>query len=402
VLDETHQTIAEILRHNGYQTYLFSANPHVSALMNFQQGFDDCDHPWDEDHREQALELVRGKIAPADRSTELSESLSSGPVDAWHLKASGELGRQGLEAWLEERDPQRPFFAFLNYMEAHWPLLPQERFRRQVMDPGTMRESYEVDHSWLSMWKYVFGFQEYSARQLEVISATYDACIAELDVLFYDLMQSLEARGLLENTIIIVTSDHGEHLGEHRLMDHQFSLYEPLIRVPLLVRAPGRLEPGREARPVMNYDLFPTLLELCGVAQPEGLQSQAVSLLAPLEHRQRFAEYPSTMRTPIEKMSQLYSGWDPSPWQRRLRVLVEEPYKYIVGSDGRQELYDIAGDPAELRDLMSSQPEIARRMAAALNDYLRKLRLHAGGKAPSKQMTPIEREVMRSLGYVDD
>jgi arylsulfatase A-like enzyme len=108
------------------------------------------------------------------------------------------------------------------------------------------------------------------------------------------LLETFAARGLLErDTVVVLTADHGELLGEHGLLDHQYSLYQPLVRVPLVLHAPGRVEPGVSDRPVMALDLYPTLLELAGLPLPAGEQSQARSLLDPAPDRARLAEYPA-------------------------------------------------------------------------------------------------------------
>ena len=106
------------------------------------------------------------------------------------------------------------------------------------------------------------------------------------------LIAGLESAGYLDNTIVVVTSDHGEHLGEHHMLEHQFSLYEGLIHVPLIIRYPPKFAAGREPRPVSNLDLFPTLLELAGIGLPSGSLNKGISLLSPEKDRLRLAEYP--------------------------------------------------------------------------------------------------------------
>ena len=133
--------------------------------------------------------------------------------------------------------------------------------------------------------------------ELESVALSYDACIARLDTLLEELIGALEERGELENTIVVLTSDHGEHLGEHHLLDHQYSVYEELLHVPLVVRAPrglrgpGGFEPGRETAPVQLIDLFPTLLEACGVPGQEDADPRVRALTAPDPERRSLAQY---------------------------------------------------------------------------------------------------------------
>jgi arylsulfatase A-like enzyme len=203
---------------------------------------------------------------------------------------------------------------------------------------------------------------------------------------------------------VILTSDHGEQLGEHHMLDHQYSLYQTVLRVPLIVRAPGRLAPGREERPVMSFDLFPTLLELTGIAAPSDLRSAAVSLLAPQRGRVRFAEDPSTPGIGIAHVLSLHPGWDPRPFQRRLRTLVAGDHKLIWGSDGRRELYDLKADPLEARNLVEEQPQLAARLETDLDRYFDALQHCTMPALPhhKRQLTPEQQELLKGLGYLDD
>ena len=235
-LDDRHDTIAELLKGAGYSTYLWSSNPHVSEQTNLHQGFDVVQHPWDGDRMSEAIEIVRAKVVE-DQGTGVAAALA-GQVRSWAIKASGELAQPSLLRWLDEREGEEPYFAFLNYMEAHRQYIPARAYRERFMTPAQVARSYTIDHSWLTVWRYVFGLHEYSDEDLEIIAATYDATLAELDDLLANLLDALRERGALDDTIVILTADHGEHLGEHHLFDHQYTLFEEVLRVPLIVHYP--------------------------------------------------------------------------------------------------------------------------------------------------------------------
>lgn len=399
-LDDKHQTVAELLGGRGYQTYLYSANPHISAAENFDQGFEVAQHPWDGQYQARAVRIMQEKVLPQDTSSELPAKVRAQRLTRWDIKASGELAREALEGWLAKRDPARPFFAFLNYMEAHRPFVPAARYRRRMMSPQQVQRSYRVDRSWVPMWSYTFGLHEYSPIELETMAATYDATLAELDDLFADLLASLESKGYLDDTVIILTADHGEHLGEHHMLDHQYSIYQPLIRVPLIVKYAPKWTPGREPRPVMNFDIFPTLLELAGVSMPPGLTSKAVSLSSPRAGRLRLAQYPAVFKEPFAAMRQVNPGFDSRPWHRLLSGVIDGDFKYIRGTDGRAELYNLQEDPLEARNLLGRRLELDERMAAALAGYEASLRLAGVADAPVPEMTQEQRRLLESLGYV--
>ena len=145
------------------------------------------------------------------------------------------------------------------------------------------------DESWYQLTPEKRESMGLTPEQTRLIKDHYDGGLAYLDDRLGAMLDALDEAGVLENTIVVLVADHGEHLGEHHLLDHQFSLYDGSLRVPLIVHAPGRLEPGRDRSPVMNYDLFPTLLELCGVEPPADTDLRAVSLLDSNEDRQRLA-----------------------------------------------------------------------------------------------------------------
>jgi arylsulfatase A-like enzyme len=397
-LDDRHQTLAELLHASGYQTYLWAANPNVASPLNLQQGFETEEHPWDPATRRRALEIVREKVA-GDRSNRLRRRLARGQANAWAIKAAGELAQEGLEAWLDSREPGKPWFAFLNYMEAHRPYIPPRRYREQTMTPRQVERSYEIDHSWPRIWAYTFGLHEFDAEELAVIAATYEATLLELDALFGRLLDSLRARGALENTVVILTADHGEHLGEQHRLDHQYTLYEAVLRVPLVIHYPSRFAPGRDPRPVLNFDLFPTLLDLSGVAPPPGLASRAVSLLEPRTSRLRLAEYPGVFQKAIHDVRRAHPDWDPQPWQRQLRALTDGRYKLIWGEDGRHELYDLGSDPGERVDLAARESELALEMLSRLETFLASLTPDAGGPRPGPEISTEHRQRLEALGY---
>ena len=261
-------------------------------------------------------------------------------------------------------------------------------------------QSYTVDRAWLPMWEYTFGLRDFTEEEIELTRATYDATLLELDELLRDLIEGLERDGHLDDTVVVLTSDHGEHLGEQHMLDHQYSVYQPLLRVPLVVHYPSRFAPGREERPVMNFDIFPTLVELAGAELPTGQQGQAVSLLAAAADRSRFAEEPALPGVGVKAVRDEHPDWDPEPWQRRLRAWVSGDYKYIWSSDERRELYDLSADPLEQTDLAAEQADTLQSMGSALEAYYASLNVcRRDGADPT--MSPEQLERLKSLGYID-
>ena len=391
-LEDRFPTIAELFRDDGYRTYLFSANAYLSHEHNFHRGFDVEEHPWDEQYADEALRIVQAKLGA--RPGALSH-VQAGQPRKGDLKSAGALAARGLGRWLEDSDPDRPFFALLNYMEAHRPYIPPQEYRERMLTAEQVDASYGVQ---MRPWEYTFGLHELSAEEIALIAGTYDAALAELDDHFAGLLASLDSAGRLDNTVVILTSDHGEHLGDHHRLGHQFSLYEGLIHVPLVIHYPERFPPGRDARPVSGLDLFPTLLELAGIGLPQDRTTHGVSLLAPDEQRVRLAEYP-VPHASVENAARRHPEWDPSPWRRQLRAVYHGSLKQIVADDGHRELYRFTTDPAEANDLTAAEPETAERMTAQLREFVTSLE-HWQPDGPAPEISSEQFDRLKALGYV--
>jgi arylsulfatase A-like enzyme len=402
-LDRQYNTVAELLKSAGYDTYMFAANPHLVASKLFTQGFDIVEHPWSPKYLVDARRIVLDKIDPADQSNELAIKVNTRSAEAqmsdWDIKTAGTLAQRGVLEWMGSLPGGNPYFIFINYMEAHRPLIPRRKYRAAFMTAEEIDQSLRVDRSWGKTWAYVMNEDEYLDEEIDLTRKTYDACLLELDHLFRDLIQAMEAHGSLENTIVILTSDHGEHLGEHHMLDHQFSVYNELLHVPLIVHYPAKFAPGTDDSPVMNFDLFPTLLKLAGARVPSDC-TQAIDLGETPETRLRMAEYPMWIEGPINATLRHNRFFDPTPWKRRLRAMYdEENLKLVCGSDGRHELYDTQVDERERRDLARLQPELVAKLHQRLTGYLGIL-CPPGEREKLAEMTDVQRRRLESLGYV--
>lgn len=397
-LDERNVTLAELLQDAGYRTYLYSANPHISAADRFDQGFELSEHPWDKRFRAQVLSILGEKTS--SEGGELARRVREGGLETWDVKAAGAVARGALLEWLGTVPEGEPWFAFLNYMEAHRPLVPPGELRARFLSPEDVEASHALDRDWDATWSYVFGLREMDADERRVLAGTYDAALLELDLRFEELISSLEAAGRLENTVVILTSDHGDHLGEHHLLEHQFSLYQDLVRVPLIVHAPGRVRAGREAAPVSTLDLFRTVLELTGTPLPEAAGQRGVSLLAPSPERRRFAEFLVPRRPLLERFAREHPQWDPAPWDRTLRALWAGPHKLIWSSDGRHELYDLEADPRELDERRELAGDTTRLLQDLLDAQVSELVVPAG-REPVAPLSEERLRQLRGLGYTD-
>lgn len=401
VLADDALTIAEQARDAGYRTYLFSENPFISNDYRTAQGFEVVEHPWEPKYVEDAVRITAAKIGETERVDRLVAAAREGRVNPRRVKAAGELAQRGLEQWLDTTDAKQPFFAVINYMEAHHPLVPPRDFRERFLSPVDVARSFELDRSWEKCWDYALGISDWTEDELRLHAATYDAAIAELDALFGTLIESLRAAGRLKNTIVIVVADHGEHLGEKHLLDHQFSVYEPLMRVPLVVFAPQALKPGRDDRPVSTIDLYPTLSRLCGLAADRAMIPSPLTfdLSEAPANRARVGACPAPMLAVLRDAKRRHPSFSMAAWRRSIHAYYDGPWKLIVGSDGRMELYDLEQDPQELTDLSEPNPPEADRLRATFEDWRRSLRQrNSAGDADS--LTPQQRARLKAVGYL--
>jgi arylsulfatase A-like enzyme len=393
-LDDRFPTIAELFRDAGYRTYLFSANAYISNEHNFHRGFEVEEHPWDPPYMDDALHIVQAKLDSGTHALGVARARAGAPRKG-DVKSSGALARRGLEQWLSASDRYKPFFAFVNYMEAHRPCIPPRKYRERLMPPGQVDASYDFR---LRAREYTFGLIEYTAEEIELIRGLYDAALAELDDLFADLLAGLEASGHLENTVVVLTADHGEHLGDHRRIGHQFSVYEALIHVPLIVYHPEQLSPGRDPRRVSTLDVFSTLLELAGIDPPEGAGPRGISWLAPKEDRLFFAEYP-VVHGSVENFARRHPERDFGLWQRRLRAIYRGEWKQIEAEDGARELYRLATDPLESKNLAGVELDTAERMSELLHGFVGSLD-GWDPEEPTPELSAEQYERLEALGYV--
>lgn len=206
----------------------------------------------------------------------------------------------------------------------------------------------------------------------------YDAEIAEADRIVGSLLAELRARGLYDEALILFLSDHGEGLGDHGELEHGIFVYAATLHVPLLVKLPGSERAGtRIAAPVQLIDVLPTILQVAGRGVPEGLHGR--SLLS-IDGATRVPSIYSESYAP-----RLRFGWS------ELLSLIEYPLHYIEAPE--PELYDMAADPAEQRNLFGDRPDDVRRMGARLRTLVR-------APAQPTAISAEARDKLAALGYL--
>ena len=341
-LDDTHPTLAEALAERGYATAGFVANLlYASTPLGLDRGF----------ARYEDFPISPGQVV---LSTSLGREIVTHDglrrLAGWHevlnRKPADGLNRDLLD-WLDRRPASRPFFAFMNFFDAHEPYEPPAAVRQRFVDPGFRRDDVSHTHSLLRGVdaRRVDGWAMSPAEARNELGL-YEASIAALDARLGELFDRLEERGLLDGTLVVITSDHGEQFGEHGLFGHLQSLYQPVTHVPLIVRLPGDGGAGRRIETAVSLrDLPATVLDLVG-AGPDVLPGASLAALWE-EGREPSISW---------AVSELHRGLAEEPWYPiasglDMQALLNGTIFYICNPDASEELYDLSTDPDETENL---------------------------------------------------
>jgi arylsulfatase A-like enzyme len=360
-LDDTEPTLAEYLGDRGYSTAGFVANTYYcNAWYGIDRGFDRYEDFYENDVVS-PVEILQSSTLGRRIAKKAGIKLAT-PGSKNSRKSAAQINRDAL-AWIAER-PGRPFFAFLNYYDAHGPYEPPDNYRRRftkTVDSEIRQASFATApdaptkqpvHDRPLAKEEELKHEGYEPGAMDVDS--YDECIAYLDGQIGRLLDDLDRQGILDNTLVIVTSDHGEHFGERGLRGHGHSLYRPLIDVPLLIIPPSHGPRGLRVGDLVSLrDIPATVVDLLGVGDRSSFPGQTLARcwatghdpdralvdppLSEVEHQKKFSPSPLIPAS----LGPLWS-------------LANEGMTYIRESDGDELLYDIEKDPLEVKNLAES------------------------------------------------
>jgi arylsulfatase A-like enzyme len=352
-IDATHPTLAETLAREGYLTAGFIANTaYCGAEYGLARGFDHY-----EDH----------EIAPtaALLSTSFGGSLAKALKIAdrpiadrkFGLKTAADVNGEFLR-WLGARDATRPYFAFLNYYDAHAAYQAPQEFRRRFRSTDPRGDVWSRK---LDAW---------SPEQIRELNDAYDATIAYVDAELGQLIAALEHRGSLDRTLVIITSDHGEQFGEHDLLEHANSLYAQVLHVPLIAMYPRQLPAGiRTDAFVSIRDLPATILDLTNLENRAALPGRSL--------RRHWANAGGGIDEPLlQEVERAFDAYpDRYPARKgRMESIIFKGMHYIKNEgSGQEELYDLARDPEETTDLAGSEPGMIRECRLHLQRLLQRV-----------------------------
>ncbi len=343
-------SMAEVLRGAGYHTAAFiSGYTTKSNVTGLGPGFDvysDSLNPW--------MPLASDPAAEGLFLYRIFDRVSGNTIPAPVVNAR-------FRAWLEDR-PEQPFFLWLHYFDAHGPFEPEEGYRELYLEEGQNETEREI--------------------------ALYNAEITYTDHRMGDALGALRERGLLDDAVVVVTSDHGEAFREPNPRPeygHGLTLYDQALRVPLVFWGPGRVEPvGSSHRVVETVDIAPTLLDLVGLAVPESYRGRSLASLlrgqvADVDDGEAFGQ--TTAYGHPTWFSLRSADW-------KLHTSPEEQ---------SEELFDLRADPGETRNVVEDRDDVARQFRARLDEAMR---LDRGDRDTKLDADTYER--LKELGYITE
>jgi arylsulfatase A-like enzyme len=362
--------LGEILQERGYTTAAFSGNPHVSPAFGMDQGFD---------------HFASGGSRRAREYPDLTEILD------------------GARDWLEDHS-EGPFFLYVHLMNVHGPYRAPPEYRLRFLEEPHAEFVFQN-----RLWKDIVRRgrlerrADVSQAHLRDLTARYDGAVAYTDAVLMRFVDELREEGILDRSLLVITSDHGEELFEHGGFGHKRTLYGELLEIPLLIRGPGGVAAGRRiGEPVSLVDIPATVLDWLGFLKPEagavfgdGSFGNGRSLLPLLSGSRKDPPFPA--RTLLAQLDEVSAGRAllVQEWPHRL-LQIEKDYR---GRRNEVELFDVAADPDEQVDLAPQREELVAELSARARELRSALEAHPFEGGLAHPDDDLARQ-LEALGYV--
>jgi len=445
VLSPRFRTLAELLQAAGYRTVGFCNNPLVGILENgLRRGFDafyNYGGAFPAGPEEGASLDVFGRLAslagrslqkiaqPIQNAFARSNSLFQGALDpfwvplwTWVANFKGNTPRSIRDvSWFARRRlngrRDQPHFLFVNLMETHLPYTPPkpylETYAPGALEPGPAREFVRDFNKRAGDW-FTPPLEPFTGLEQRALGEMYDAEVAYQDHLLAELLEVLERPPLRDNTLVILVGDHGEMLGEHRLMGHAFGVYEELIHVPLVVRFPGQREGTRVDEPTSATRVFHTSLAAAGLDVIEGVQGERVEV--------RLRSLPTGDEGGRDRSAVVSEAYAPTfavgVMEARKEALIEDlrcrdthravyenGHKLISIGGTEDLLFSLRDDPHEMSILNGGDNDaLKRHLGQQLKAFIKEAtnrRVDDEGQRAANADDAVVQQRLRDLGYLE-
>lgn len=384
--DGSLPTLPELFREAGYETTCVSNNTWLSSASGFDRGFDEFRQMWQlvqsstslgevvqvtEDSR---LDAVTREVFDGNPIVNVANALYQLLVRNRDRTDDGaERTTRWIRNWLTDRTDDRPFFLLANYIEPHLEYRPPRRLATEYLPDGvTYGEAMAIPQA---PWEYLADHVTITDREFHILRELYRAEIASVDEQLAALRDALVDAGEWEDTVLVVVADHGENVGDHGMMDHQYCLYDTLVHVPLVLHGGEFTGRGELTDLVSLADLAPTLLDAAGIRADAARATFQGRSFHPGAHARRREFVVSEYMAPQPSMAALerHVGGLPDrvrEFDRSLRAIRTDEYKLVHGSDGTRELYDLRADPGETTNVAGSNPRTVATLEGTLDEWL--------------------------------
>jgi len=392
-----------VLKNEGYITLGFSNNPWISHNFGFHRGFDFFYEAWKMGKNSPLIKRF-GRWGRRMVPQGFQSLLDRLKIRLGFWDSGAEQTIASMKEWFQKNHSKdRSYFLFFNFIEPHLPYMPPKPFDRMFMDEGY--SSYSIRKTNQDHFKFIAKKTEMGPDDFAILRSLYDGEIAYLDTKVKEIFDYLKDLDMFDRTLLIITSDHGENIGEHNLMGHQFCLYDTLLRVPLIIRHPDLFSGGRmENRHIQLQDIYFTILDILDICI-DRQDARKHSLLNPDYARQIIAEHEVPKFT-LACLAKRFPRLRMESLDQMLRCIYSEGMKYIWKSEGKDEMYDILKDPQEACDLTPKNMEqgmkylemMKRKWASMGKDAEEK-----GSKSVDFSKDQMDLEVqkkLKELGYI--
>lgn len=400
--------LAEALSAVGYHTAAISNNPYIGRFTELARGFDTV-------VADNQLSTVSERRRLVDRAVNLA-SRKTFVGDFVEPKGHIRRGQRTIDralGWLAEQESteRRPFFLFLNLMEVHVPYAPPYHLISSALPrdrpPGRLIRDYgdyQAD-------RHNAGCQPITDEKRRIWNGLYDASLAYADQLVGRLWKSLEGFARLEHDLMfILTSDHGDNLGDHGVVGHALSVHDTLVHIPLIMWHPDLPRGTSIDHQVQLHDLFPTLIQVAGAeSQVNPLQLRRPSLLdnGSCDRSKDPYAFSEFLEGPEGGLTQRLLALNPRMDLRPISSLTcvrTTHYKYVESGGGDNALFDLRADPGEENNMigMSDAATTVGEAKHALEEWRRSLRRFQPRKADllGQEINEDLQQRLRALGYL--
>lgn len=391
LLSEKHITFIQRMKQNGYVTAGFASNLSMYLLPDKESS----GPSWWARGLETFSDGYGGNLWQETKGADIEDQWS------W----DGRIEKQTLE-WIDRHDPKKgkPFFLWAHFYDTHKPYMPHEScpdfypdYEGPLVPPVIEKNGRQKDRVTAYINEATRTNRPLPEKDHKRVLAWYDASLYGIDQRIDRILKALEEKGMLDNTWIFFTSDHGDELGDHNnYYYHGASIYDSVLWIPLIVKGPGTPIGQRRDSLVQNVDIAPTLLELAGVKVPSDMEG--LSLLNVLRENDESGKREHAV----------------AEWQDQIYSYSDGRFKYICNPNGVcpvkppyikggcfpydfEELYDIIEDPLESRNILSGNEDVA-------NGLKKKLWKWVGREGHERKMKREQAnkeilELMKALGY---